>query len=410
MFQLIALESTSDGDLSSIKMDWRQTIDTVIFSCKSIYSRRCLGYELTLITNSRLLFKIIFEDEIIKHELHLRSEIEWPPIYNRNLETLKVEFTCAKRERRPWMNLGHQITSGSDVNISGRLKIYREYRVIANEPLSNQVHLLIVQAKDHLQIVPIGRHVMVKEADINKNIQRPYTPVPPYLHDDDKPPNYTPNCLCLMIKKYPNGLLSRFLTALKVDQTLYLSNSMGSFVMGTYDRYSVIHMLAGGTGLTPMLSIIERAMARRSVSEINKFTQFQHKRREYVLREAIGESQWREVIIHILSQPKSTWTGKRGMVSEGLLNNLVGKSQPDACVFTCGPRNFMQIARTHISSEYPEYHILTAVYNECCGIHVDTVQTHMSDLIRFEKMNPVVFNVLQLALPCNNWVTKDGDS
>ncbi|XP_043516333.1 cytochrome b5 reductase 4-like [Frieseomelitta varia] len=351
MQELIALESTSDGDLSSIKMDWRQTIDTVIFSCKSIYSRRCLGYELTLITNSRLLFKIIFEDEIIKHELHLRSEIEWPPIYNRNLETLKVEFTCAKRERRPWMNLGHQITSGSDVNISGRLKIYREYRVIANEPLSNQVHLLIVQAKDHLQIVPIGRHVMSKITLVlvlDKNIQRPYTPVPPYLHDDDKPPNYTPNCLCLMIKKYPNGLLSRFLTALKVDQTLYLSNSMGSFVMGTYDRYSVIHMLAGGTGLTPMLSIIERAMARRSVRLINLLNFNTNEESMFYVKQLERVSGEKLKVIHILSQPKSTWTGKRGMVSEGLLNNLVGKSQPDACVFTCGPRNFMQIARTSL--------------------------------------------------------------
>ncbi|KOX69461.1 Cytochrome b5 reductase 4, partial [Melipona quadrifasciata] len=51
-------------------------------------------------------------------------------------------------------------------------------------------------------------------------------------------------------------------------------------------------------------------------------------------------------VTHILSQPKSTWTGRRGMVSHELLNELVGKNNPDACVFICGPSLFLQAAKT----------------------------------------------------------------
>ena len=71
-------------------MEWKQTIETVTFSYKSAPNNRSLGYELSLLTNSRFLFKIIFENEVIAHELHLKSEVEWPPMYVRNLETTKV--------------------------------------------------------------------------------------------------------------------------------------------------------------------------------------------------------------------------------------------------------------------------------------------------------------------------------
>lgn len=97
-------------------------------------------------------------------------------------------------------------------------------------------------------------------------VSRSYTPVPPCLHPDDTVPNYKSDCLCLMIKRYPQGALSPSITALQIGQTFLLSNALGAFVIESFDRYSVIHMLAGGTGLTAMLGIIQRALARRSVS------------------------------------------------------------------------------------------------------------------------------------------------
>lgn len=97
-------------------------------------------------------------------------------------------------------------------------------------------------------------------------VSRSYTPVPPCLHPDDIAPNYKSDCLCLMIKRYPQGALSPSITALQIGQTFLLSNALGAFVIESFDRYSVIHMLAGGTGLTAMLGIIQRALARCSVS------------------------------------------------------------------------------------------------------------------------------------------------
>ncbi|KOX69460.1 hypothetical protein WN51_06544, partial [Melipona quadrifasciata] len=69
-------------------------------------------------------------------------------------------FTFTKRERRPWMNYDFRVTNVS--RTAGIIRVYTEYQVVSNEPLSNLIHLLVVRAKDFLQIVPIGRHVLVQ--------------------------------------------------------------------------------------------------------------------------------------------------------------------------------------------------------------------------------------------------------
>lgn len=69
-----------------------------------------------------------------------------------------------------------------------------------------------------------------------------------------------------MIKKYPNGALSPSITALEIGQTIFVSNALGDFMTEPYDMYTILHMIAGGTGLTVILGVIQQALARRCVS------------------------------------------------------------------------------------------------------------------------------------------------
>lgn len=41
-------------------------------------------------------------------------------------------------------------------------RTYKEYKVLSNTPLGRLVHLLVLRAKDFLELIPIGRHVEVK--------------------------------------------------------------------------------------------------------------------------------------------------------------------------------------------------------------------------------------------------------
>lgn len=96
-------------------------------------------------------------------------------------------------------------------------------------------------------------------------VSRSYTPVPPSLHPDHMAPGYKTDCLCLMVKRYEDGALSPSITELESGQVLTLSNGLGTFVVESFDDCPTIHMLAAGTGLTPMLGIIQRALSRRNV-------------------------------------------------------------------------------------------------------------------------------------------------
>lgn len=61
-----------------------------------------------------------------------------------------------KQKQELWKSYGEQMVC-REMNRDNRT--YREYQVLTNKQLSKLVHLLVVRAKDFLQIVPIGRHV-----------------------------------------------------------------------------------------------------------------------------------------------------------------------------------------------------------------------------------------------------------
>lgn len=101
--------------------------------------------------------------------------------------------------------------------------------------------------------LPIGQHMSVA-ANIegqSKEVVRSYTPI-----SSDENPGYVD----LMIKSYPTGNISKHVSKLQIGQTLKIKGPKGAMV---YAPGMVRHfgMIAGGTGITPMLQII-RAIIR----------------------------------------------------------------------------------------------------------------------------------------------------
>lgn len=96
-------------------------------------------------------------------------------------------------------------------------------------------------------------------------MSRSYTPVPASFESNDESQKPNSDCLCLIVKSYPDGALSPSLTSIQPGKYVTLSNCLGSFVIESFDEYKIVNMLAAGTGLTPMLGIIHRALARRNM-------------------------------------------------------------------------------------------------------------------------------------------------
>ncbi|XP_014468819.1 PREDICTED: cytochrome b5 reductase 4 isoform X3 [Dinoponera quadriceps] len=335
-----------NSDLPNVNLDWRQTSNSITLFYQAIRNYPGIYYQLQRLSDSKFIFRLTFEKHIVTHELELIADVEWPPTCKRNFDTMQVDFTFTKRTKDIWKSQGelreNTLSRGSVAN----KRTYKEYEVLNNTPICKLVNLLILRAKDSLELIPIGRHIEVKMNIMGMEVSRSYTPVPPCLHPEDMAPNYQPDCVCLMVKRYPNGALSPSITALQPGQTLIMSNGLGAFVIELFDRYPVIHMLAGGTGLTAMLGIIQRALARRSVALINLLNFNKDEDNMFYVSQLDKVSMEKKFkITHILSQAGDKWEGRRGVVSDVLLRELIGEYSLEGCIFICGPKGFMLSAK-----------------------------------------------------------------
>ncbi|XP_047368677.1 cytochrome b5 reductase 4 isoform X1 [Vespa velutina] len=330
-------------DLSKMKMDWRQTSNTITLFYQTINDYQGIYYRISRINDAKLVFNLSFEKDIVIHELELAGEIEWPPAWNRNYESMEVDFTFRKKDKTLWKTQGNHTLSREPIT---NKRTYKEYEVLSNTSLCKLVHLLVLRAKDSLELIPIGRHLEAKIKVAGVEISRYYTPVPACLHPEDMAPNYTSDCICLMIKQYEDGALSPSITALNAKEKLTLSNGLGVFVVESFDRYSVVHMLAAGTGLTAMLGIIQRCLARRNVKSINLANFNKDEDNMFYVEQLERACKANKLkVTHILSQPSDSWKGRRGTISDELLNELIGNCSPHSCVFVCGPKGFLLSSR-----------------------------------------------------------------
>lgn len=94
-------------------------------------------------------------------------------------------------------------------------------------------------------------------------MSRSYTPVPHSLFSKFKPQICTTNNVCLMVKCYPNGNISKFVCSRNKYDVLELSRPLGTFELKSIENKELFLMLAAGTGLTPMLGLILFLLERR---------------------------------------------------------------------------------------------------------------------------------------------------
>ncbi|KMQ94077.1 cytochrome b5 reductase 4 [Lasius niger] len=336
----------NSSDSSNVNMNWRQTSNSITLFYQTIRDFPGVYYQLQRLSDSKLIFKLTFEKHIIIDELELIADVEWPPMCKRDFDIMQVDFTFTKKIKDIWKSQGNHTLSRESIT---NKRTYREYKVLSNTLLCKLVNLLVLRATDFLELIPIGRHIEVKMNIMGMEVSRSYTPVPPCLHPEDMVPNYKSDCICLMIKCYPNGTLSPSITKLQPDQTLTLSNGLGAFVIESFDQYPVIHMLAGGTGLTAMLGIIQRALARRSVKLINLLNFNKDEDNMFYVAQLDKVSAEKKFkVTHILSQAGDKWEGRRGTVSDELLKELIGECSSEGCVFMCGPKGFMISAKKYM--------------------------------------------------------------
>lgn len=195
-------------------------------------------------------------------------------------------------------------------------------------------------------IIPIGCHVQFTVDSNGTQVTRSYTPVCKLPSDNAaNSGDIKPQFLTFVIKIYPNGPLTQVLSHLEIGQTLNISDySHVDFDINQLAAASQIYLLAAGTGITPMIRIINW-LVKQERKVKTKLIFFNKSERDILWKDVFEtyEEMYEEFSVnHVLSEPSSDWQGEKGRISEGLLVKLLSQctnhDQEFFCL--CGPNGF----------------------------------------------------------------------
>lgn len=130
----------------------------------------------------------------------------------------------------------------------------------------------------------------------------------------------------LLLKSYPTGNISKYMATLKIGDTIRVKGPKGAMVY-TPNMVQRLGMIAGGTGITPMLQIIRAIVRGRPRNGGNDTTQvdliFANVNHEDILLKedldqlAKEDSGFR--VYYVLNNPPENWDQGVGFVTPDII-------------------------------------------------------------------------------------------
>lgn len=186
--------------------------------------------------------------------------------------------------------------------------------------------------------LPIGQHISLAATIPGqaKEVVRSYTPI-----SSDEEAGY----FDLIIKSYPQGNISKHMAGLQIGQTMKVRGPKGAMVY-TPNMVRHIGMIAGGTGIAPMLQIIKAIIRGRPRNGGNDKTEidliFANVNHEDILLKEELDNLVKEDegfrVHYVLNNPPEKWEGGVGFVTADMIKVrkkcLIGRTRD----FTNAPR------------------------------------------------------------------------
>jgi 3-phenylpropionate/trans-cinnamate dioxygenase ferredoxin reductase subunit len=135
------------------------------------------------------------------------------------------------------------------------------------------------------------------------------------------------------------GDFTRTLTALTPGTPVWIDGPHGAF-SGDVGECSGFILLAGGVGITPMMSML-RTAADRGDRRPYRLVVVASRQEDLLFREELGflRSTLDLVVTEVMRRPSDDWEGHYGALSHGLLSLVLGSTDKPESVdfFLCGP-------------------------------------------------------------------------
>ncbi|PIC27657.1 hypothetical protein B9Z55_019845 [Caenorhabditis nigoni] len=220
-------------------------------------------------------------------------------------------------------------------------------------------------SKDHILGLPIGQHVYLSATIDGKLVVRPYTPI---SSDEDK------GFVDLMVKvyfkntneKFPDGgKMSQHLESLKIGDTISFRGPQGNIVYKgqglfslkadkksepTYRSFKYLSMIAGGSGITPMLQVIAAILRDPTDSTQIRLLFANHTEDDILCRQELEDLEAKHPerfhVWYTISRPPAVWKYSSGHINDSMIKENLFPPGPDSAVLMCGPPPMINFACT----------------------------------------------------------------
>lgn len=187
----------------------------------------------------------------------------------------------------------------------------------------------------HVMGMKVSSMVMVsgEKGDDGKAPARPYTPTT----TDDQAGYFE-----LLVKGYPTGIVSKYLCSLKPGDSVEIKGPFPKLAY-TANMKKNIGMVAGGSGITPMLQVIKEILKNPADKTQVTLVFCNQTPADILLRKELDKlaatSKGQLKVFYVVDKNITADRGieREGYVTAGFLASVLPEPAPDALVYVCGP-------------------------------------------------------------------------
>lgn len=146
------------------------------------------------------------------------------------------------------------------------------------------------------------------------------------------------------------GDFSELLRGMRPGRQIYVDGAYGGLTTDGLDRSSGFVFIAGGIGVTPMLSML-RTLADRGDRRRHLLVMGARSKDDLGLRQDVDELRERLdlTVVDVLADPPRGWTGERGRIDRALLDRrLPQRGRRHVDYFLCGPPQMVLAVERHL--------------------------------------------------------------
>ncbi|RUS78760.1 hypothetical protein EGW08_013476 [Elysia chlorotica] len=325
------------------KQDWYQTQSQVVVV---VYTKlTSLSREFVIVSVSAAEIRVQVVLDKYSYFVHFKPQF---PVQEETIVVVangKVEVKLDKVTKNThWPDLGTPLSDNEHyAHTKSLAPSYGIWTVTSNSPVNHDTRLLRLKAPPgYSMVAPVGYHIHIVNDISGMQIGRSYTIMPPSLTDprSDKEQEEG-RAMTLMIKYYPGGVLTPWVTSLSAGEKIKVSNYDGNFELERLNNVSHLILFAAGTGFTSMARLIIYALTNLDKAKFPIKLVFNNKTQEDILWrdqiEKVAAKNPRFSVEHILSQepPNSDWKGRRGRISSKHIEDYVPIPNSKCCPFVC---------------------------------------------------------------------------